>query len=285
MAFLVGKWRTILSYVLIFGLLAAVNLLPPDTSLGEVRAAGVLRACLPSAYPPLVTGDPAAPGIDVELLRDLAKDMNLRLVVSSNAAMGRDFNPRNWHITRAQCDVLAGGVVASTQTRSFLETSPPYAETGWAFIAPQPAGAIAGRRAGVLVGISGLDRLALSRYLREQNVEVTVVANAAELTRGLRDGKFDFAVTEALLAEAIATKEGWTATWAPPPLARYPLVLGLWKGDLTLKRAIVASLEKLERNGEVAAIKARYLGSNRIADFGRRGSRLSVTAWLDRATR
>jgi hypothetical protein len=46
-------------------------------------------------------------------------------------------------------------------------------------------------------------------------------------------------------------------------------VLGLWKGDLTLKRAIVASLEKLERNGEVAAIKARYLGGNRTADVGR----------------
>ena len=134
MALLAGKWRTILSYVLIFGLLAAVNLLPPDTSLSEVRAAGVLRACLPSAYPPLVTGDPAAPGIDIELLRGLAKNMDLRLVVSSNAAMGRDFNPRNWHITRAQCDVLAGGVVASPQTRSFLETSPSYAETGWAFV-------------------------------------------------------------------------------------------------------------------------------------------------------
>lgn len=61
MPLLAGKWRAILSYGLIFGLLAAVNLLPPDTSLSEVRAAGVLRACLPTAYPPLVTGDPAAP--------------------------------------------------------------------------------------------------------------------------------------------------------------------------------------------------------------------------------
>src|SRR5258708_34565778 len=109
MALLPGKWRTILSYVLIFGLLAAVNLLPPDTSLSEVRAAGVLRACLPSAYPPLVTGDPAAPGIDVELLRGLAKSMDLRLVVRSNAAMGRDFSPRNRHITHPICDVPAGG--------------------------------------------------------------------------------------------------------------------------------------------------------------------------------
>jgi ABC-type amino acid transport substrate-binding protein len=265
MRFLPGNWRTILSYMFIFGLLAAVNFLPPDTSLGEVRAAGVLRACVPTAYPPLVTGEPAAPGIDIELLRAIAADMGVRLVISSNSAMGRDFNPRNWHITRAQCDVLAGGVVGSTQTRSFLEASPPYAETGWAFLSLQPVKDIAGRRAGVLVGISGLDRLALSRTLREQNVEVTIVANAAELARGLRDGKFDFAVTEALLADEIATREGWTATWAPPPLVRYPVVLGLWKGDLTLKRAIVASLEKLERNGEVAKIKARYLGGNRTA--------------------
>jgi ABC-type amino acid transport substrate-binding protein len=260
-----GNWRNILSYVLIFGLLAAVNLLPPDTSLAEVRAAGVLRACLPTTYPPLVTGDAAAPGIDVELLQGLAKNMDLRLVVSANAAMGRDFNPRNWHITRAQCDVLAGGVVASPQTRSFLETSPSYAETGWAFLLRQPIGDLAGRRAGVLVGISGLDRLALSRFLREQKVEVTIVSNAAELAQGLRDGKFDFGVTEFLLAGQIASNERWKAEWAPAALARYPLVLGLWKGDLTLKRAIVSGLEKLERDGDVAAIMSRYVGSGRIA--------------------
>jgi ABC-type amino acid transport substrate-binding protein len=260
-----GNWRNVLSYALIFGLLAAVNLLPPDTSMSEVRAAGVLRACLPTVYPPLVTGDPAAPGIDVELLRGLARNMDLRLDVSANAAMGRDFNPRNWHITRAQCDVLAGGVVASPQTRSFLETSPSYAQTGWAFVLPEPIGESAGRRAGVLVGISGLDRLALSRYLREQKVEVTILANAGELAQGLRDRKFDFGVTEFLLAGQIASREGWKVEWAPAPLGRYPLVLGLWKGDLTLKRAIVSGLEKLERNGDMAAIMARYLGGDRSA--------------------
>jgi ABC-type amino acid transport substrate-binding protein len=265
MPLLAGKWRTILSYVLIFGLLVAVNLLPPDTSLSEVRAAGVLRACVPTAYPPLVTGDPAAPGIDIELLGALAKNMDLRLIVSANAAMGRDFNPRNWHITRAQCDVLAGGVVGSPQTRSFLETSPSYAQTGWAFLSRKPLGELPGRRAGVLVGISGLDRLALSRFLREQKVEAIIVSNAAELAQGLRDGKFDFGVTEWLLAGQIAAHEGWKVAWAPPPLARYPLVLGLWKGDLTLKRAIVSGLEKLERDGDVAAIMARYLGGNRAA--------------------
>ena len=68
--------------VLIFGLLGAVYLLPPDTSLGEVRKAGVLRACLPPSYPPLVTGDRDAPGIDVEMLQALAKNLGVSLIIS-----------------------------------------------------------------------------------------------------------------------------------------------------------------------------------------------------------
>ena len=260
MALLADKWRTILSYALIFGLLAAVNLLPPDTSLSEVRAAGVLRACLPASYPPLVTGDPAAPGIDIELLRELAKRMELRLVVSTNAAMGRDFNPRNWHITRAQCDVLAGGVVASPQTRSFLETSPSYAQTGWALLAPRLPPDIAGLRVGVLTGVSGLDRLALSRYLRSRNAQVTIVPNVADLVQGLRDGRFDVGVTEWLLAGQLAAREGWNVGWADAELPRYPVALGLWKGDLTLKRAIEHGMQELRRSGEMARIIGRYVG-------------------------
>ena len=73
MTFTTGKLRRLLPYVFIFGLLGGVYLLPPDTSLAEVRKAGVLRACMPPSYPPLVTGDRDAPGIDVELLQALAK--------------------------------------------------------------------------------------------------------------------------------------------------------------------------------------------------------------------
>jgi polar amino acid transport system substrate-binding protein/cystine transport system substrate-binding protein/membrane-bound lytic murein transglycosylase F len=275
-----AHWRKGLSYLFIFAPLAAVYALPPDTSLGEVKRAGVLRACVPLLYPPLVTDDPAAPGIDVELLRGLAKNLGLRLDLSRNDAMGRDFNPRSWHVTRAQCEVLAGGIVASPVTRSFLETSPSYAETGWAVIVPKPlttppsatpplaapppaAAALAdleGRRAMVLAGFSGLDRIGLARYLREHMIAFGIAPSAAELVQGLRDGRFDFGVTERLFADQLASREGWSVAWAPPELPRYPVVLGLWKGDLTLKRAIVGGLEKLERDGEMAAIIARYLG-------------------------
>jgi polar amino acid transport system substrate-binding protein len=36
-------------------------------------------------------------------------------------------------------------------------------------------------------------------------------------------------------------------------------VLGLWKGDLTLKRAIVAAMARIEASGEMATITAQYL--------------------------
>ena len=97
MALVPTKLRMPLSYLLIFGLLAGVYLLPADTSLGELRKNGVLRACMPQLYPPLVTGDANAPGIDVELLQALAKELGLRFASASNQFMGQDFNPRSWH--------------------------------------------------------------------------------------------------------------------------------------------------------------------------------------------
>jgi ABC-type amino acid transport substrate-binding protein len=270
MSRLPANWRKWLSYLFIFAPLVAIYALPPDTSLGEVQRGGVLRACVPYLYPPLVTDDPAAPGIDVEVLRSLARNLGLRLDFSRNDAMGRDFNPRSWHVTRAQCEVLAGGIVASPVTKSFLETSPSYAETGWALVLPKaladtlpaadPLAGLQGRRALVLAGFSGLNRIGLARYLRAHMIELGVAANPADFVQGLRDGRFDFGVTERLLAEQIAAREGWSIAWAPAELPRYPVVLGLWKGDLTLKRVIVGGLDKMERDGEMAAIIARYLG-------------------------
>ena len=52
----------------------------------------------------------------------------------------------------------------------------------------------------------------------------------------------------------------------PAELPRYAVALGLWKGDLTLKRAIADGLEKLRRDGEVARIIARYLGARAKGD-------------------
>jgi ABC-type amino acid transport substrate-binding protein len=261
-----GLSRDVLGALPILGLLAAVYLLPPDTSLSQARAAGALRACLPPVHPPFITGDAAAPGIDIEILRALTRELALTLVPVEEPAMSRDFNPRGWHLTRAACELIAGGLAASPMTRSFLETSPPYAENGWAALSPAPIPDLHGRKVGVLAPASGLDRTATATYLRAQSVQMAIVADADALVRGLHEGRFEAAVTEKLLADQIAAREHWAADWLAD-LPRYPVAFGLWKGDLTLKRAIAGGLDGLARDGTTAAILLRYLG-----DATRRGA-------------
>lgn len=251
---------------LLLALLGGVYLLPPDTALKLVRESGVLRVCVPSAYPPLVTGDAEAPGVDIEILRQVADDMGVRLLPVTNSNMGRDFNPRNWRVTRAQCAVLAGGVVATDLTRSFLDTTSPYLETGWALIAPGEPASLEGLRVGFHAGISGLDRISLSRFLREHGAQVSIMGSKNELVAALAAGDVQAGVSEAILAQQVAGENGWQAFRLSDELTQAPVSFGLWKGDLTLKRALQASLAKLRASGELDAIFEKY-NLNTLASF------------------
>ena len=247
---------------LVAALLVAVQILPPDTSLDEVRRAGTLRVCVPASAPPFVTGEQDRPGLEIELLKAVAAGLGVTLEVVTRPRLGRDFNLRESGVTRAQCDVIAGGIVASPATRSFIDVTHPYAQTGWAvgvsgsagFDPPRrPPGWCPGER-------SGLDRLALSRRLREAGARVTVAADPSELANGLRQSRFDLGVTEALVAGELAAAIGGAAAFLPG-FDRDALTFGLWKGDLTLKRAIGDQLDRLSQAGITARIVRRYAGA------------------------
>jgi ABC-type amino acid transport substrate-binding protein len=251
----VGDLITVVAVAVLFG---AVYLLPPDSSLAEVKQAGVLRVCVPTRYPPLVTGKPEEPGFDIEFAQAVAQRLDARIVVNANAAMGRDFNPRNWNVTRAQCQMLAGGVVVSDLTRSFLDTTPPHLQTGWALVAAQLPTSLASVTVGFYAGLVGLDRIALSRFLRAQNARVEIVASTEAMVDGLRSGRFDAGLSEALMARQIAGTAGLQVAWLPESLGRYPVAFGLWKGDLTLKRRLIDVIEDLDRRGVIRELARRY---------------------------
>jgi polar amino acid transport system substrate-binding protein/cystine transport system substrate-binding protein/membrane-bound lytic murein transglycosylase F len=124
---------------------------------------------------------------------------------------------------------------------------------------------IAGLTIGALTNISGLDRIGLARYLRRQNVTVRVMRNRQELVDGIAGGDLDGGITEALLAGGLAADNDWWVAAMPEELARYNLVFGLWKGDITLKRKIAQALRQLELDGTLAAILMRY----GVAQIGR----------------
>jgi len=239
-------------------LFAVLYLLPADTSLSEVRRAGILRVCVPTAYPPLVTGKADAPDFDIELAQAIAGRLEVRLVINTNPAMGRDFNPRNWNVTRAQCQMLGGGVIVSDLTRSFLDTTPPHLETGWAMVAKNIPEKLEGLKVGFYSGVVGLDRIALSRFLQTEKARVEIAANAEALADGLRATRFDAAVSEALMTRQIAGTLNLQVAWLPQSLGRYPVAFGLWKGDLTLKRRLIDIIEALNREGFSRELARKY---------------------------
>ncbi|WP_417582816.1 substrate-binding periplasmic protein [Pelagibacterium sp.] len=244
---------------LCFALLFGVSFLPPDNARYEVDRLGRLSVCMPSLYPPLVTGNSETPGFEVELMQEVTERLGWRLNIVSNASMGRDFNPRNWRINRAQCQMLAGGIAINSTTSSFLDTTAPHLLTGWALIAP-PGATIdtIDSPVGFMAGLTGLDRIGLGQFLRQQDITATIVNDASTLRSRMEAGDYDAAITEALLASTTFSDADVQITVLGAPLERIPLGMGFWKGDLTLKRAVETTLAEIRADGTLAAIAERY---------------------------
>lgn len=241
-------------------LLLAAGLLPPDTSLADRQKAGVLKLCVPPSFPPLVTGDSTAPGYDVELAGAIAGQIGLRLQVNTLPSIGRDYNPRNWSLTRAQCDLIGGGVADSVQTRSFLQTLPTRSRTGWIGISTTGTMPAAGSVVAVLPGTSGLNRVELSTWLRSQQLRAQLMRSPAELARALASGAAAAGITERFLVTGLdIDPQVFRLFWLDARgLAPIPMALGMWKGDQTLKRAVDEAIAALDSAGTIETLRTRY---------------------------
>ncbi|HEX7005067.1 MAG TPA: transporter substrate-binding domain-containing protein [Trueperaceae bacterium] len=249
---------TALRLGLVIGLVVLASFLPPDTSLQQVREAGVLRVCVPTSYPPLVTGDARNPGLDVDLVKAVAKELGVDAYMAVNPAMGTSFDPRKWNVTRSQCQLLAGGTVDTATTRSFLEVTPSYLVTGWMLITPEGRGLGELTRVGVYFSNVNFDRLELSQFLGEEGIAAVPLGSVREATAALEAGEVDGLLMEALTATRVADLYSWNLEWASERLTSYPLVLGMWKGDVTLKRAVVGAMRDLEVSGRLDDLRERY---------------------------
>jgi len=255
------RWRrAALNFLVVVGLLVAASFLPPDTSLRDRQRTGVLKVCVPPSYPPLVTGDPARPGFDIELLGAVADEIGLRLSVNTLVSIGSDFNPRNWMLTRAQCDVIAGGVADTVQTRGFLQTIPTPAETGWVAISgngemPAPGATIA-----VLPGTAGLDRVKLSGWLRANGWRARGTSTPVQFRQALEAPGIAAGIAERFVIDSLhLDEENFRSFWLPEQdFPRYRMAIGLWKGDQTLKRAVSNAIDTLSKSGAIATLQQRY---------------------------
>lgn len=253
-------WRGLVNVAMVAGFLTAVSFLPPDTSLKEVQRSGILRVCVPDNSPPFVTGDKDKPGYDIEMLGEVAKDLGVRLVLNANSRIGRDFNPLNWRVTRAQCSVIAGGVSDSTAMRGFMQMLPNGVATGWMYISLEDRFPQDISSAAVFPGSAGLDRIQLSQFLRMHNIHIQLVKSPGEMRAALQQRAVQAGISDAFVVQMIqAQLPEMTVDWLPdPPFERRELAYGLWKGDATLFRAMRDSIARIREDGRAVSIAKRY---------------------------
>lgn len=240
-----------------FGILAAVNLLPPDTALEEIDAAGRLTVCAPPDLPPLTARDAERPGFEIALVVEAARRAGWRVSVTTNAAMAREFNPGNWRISRATCRLIVGGLRDNDVSRSLMEMGAPYLRSSWVWIAPlgeawPPA------EAAFTPGSVALDRVSLGAFLRGEGVRVTPLQSPAALAKAMKAGTAGVAITDALTAGILFDGPGFASAplpGGPPPEG---IAFGFWKGDTTLRRRMDDVLAQMVADGTVARIAGDY---------------------------
>ena len=138
----------------------------------------------------------------------------------------------------ARCSPAASS--PRTLTRSFLDTGPAYAETGWAIVSPAAAGR---RRRPQPRRADASSRASTASALRAICARPGARPSVVPSARGARRPASPTAASTAASprrcspAQLAATTAG-RSPFLPESLPRYRLVFGLWKGDLTLKRAI-----------------------------------------------
>lgn len=240
-----------------FAVLLGVNLLPPDTALEEIETAGRLTVCAPPELGPLVAQDAERPGFEIALVEEAAKRSGWTVSITHNAAMAREFNPRNWRISRATCRLIVGGLRDNNWSRSLMEMSEPYLESAWVWVAPQgsewPPSQIRFHP-----GIFAMDRVTLGTFLRGEGVRINPVQRPEQLLKDIEGDDWMTAITDSITADYLFADTRLEANLLPGGPAPQGISLGFWKGDTTLRRHMDGILAAMHEDGTVERLAEEY---------------------------
>ncbi len=239
-------WRPSGSTVfIVLGVLAYLGLrqLPPDNSLERVRQADTLRVCVPSDFPPYLTGtdSPEVGGSEARLLGTLSRSIGVPIQWNLQPAWGTSPDPVDWGIRPESCDLLAGGIVVGDETQGMLQLL-PYAQTHWALLSH----ATPPKHLAVFSGHWGLHPDDALDWADAQKLDFLAYDDLGSTLAALKSGERDSVLTLRPEADWLAAQLGGAQVRDLTGLPAPTLALGMWKNNITLKRAL---LRELSRNG------------------------------------
>lgn len=235
--------------------------LAQQATLERVKKLGEIKVCVDQDNLPYSSDKPELPGFDVEMSREIAKELGLKLNYHWFATnIGK--RALRQMIGEGNCDFFPG----LPDEKSFEESnfrialSKPYYTSGFATLVRTnaPVTALADSKAkgvGVQLGTFA------DFKLFDKGFERKLYKNTKEMFEAVALKEIDAAVTSAAEGAWLVKSSGDTRLKILPNTAQefiFPVAVGVRKADKDLKDAIDTALDKISKDGRTAAIFAKY---------------------------
>jgi polar amino acid transport system substrate-binding protein len=232
----------------------------------HIRQRRELVVSMDPANLPYSSGEDDRPGLDVELARALARELDLKLRlewidVQRETAIGK--------LLERECDLAFGAAIDPGAVDDEEELvgkviySKPYYGTGYLLVVRRDgphANSLAelkgdkSRRVGTEAG-SVADYL-----LRQQGYQRRLFRNQLATLKSLHDGGIDYAYVWANVGWALHTTPEFELEVVPSyvPEHHWNIAIAMRRGDDELKRHVDAAIQKLVQDGTVSSALRRY---------------------------
>ena len=252
------------------GALLALGLAAGCAAVGDDDAAtarapqlvekGALTVCSDMPYEPFESMKDGKPvGFDIDLVRKVAADLDLRLAIEDT-----DFDAiqSGDALNSDQCDVAISAMTINGERARWLDFSSPYFDAAQALVVPKDSGidslaGLAGRRIGVQGGTTG------ELYVTDNapsDAEVVPLEDAAAMKAALTAGEVDAAVFDnTIVAPVLAGNDGLELAAEFDTGEQYGMAVKK-NGNVDLLRSINRVLAALEGDGGYDKIYATWFG-------------------------
>ena len=229
------------------------------TSSGaKLITSGTLTDCSDVPYPPFEDFDKSSPtgfkGFDIDIISEIAKGMNLKLVVKDSA-----FDPlqSGLALNSGQCDIVASAMTITPDRKQNLDFSDGYYDSKQSLLVPDGSDIksindLSGKKVGVQQGTTG------KTYAEENATGADIVSfpSDAEMYQAIKAGQVDALLQDLPVNLNHQQDGGFTIVQTYSTNEQYGLAIK--KGNTALVNDVNAQLKKMRSDGTYDQIYNKY---------------------------
>ena len=235
-----------------------------DNSLEALKARGVFVLGLDDAFPPLGFRDDAnnIVGYDIDLAAEVCKRLGVEL-----KCQPIDWAAKEQELNTGNIDCIWNGFTMTPEREEALSFTKPYLDNAQVVIVRSDAGIaslsdLAGKKIGLQAGSSAADAVEANPEFKATLAEVVEFKDNLTALMDLEIGGVDGVVMDMVVGNYSIMTTGKDFVTLSESLSSEKYGIGFRKNDVQLRDEVQKILEEMAADGTVAAISAKWFGSD-----------------------